>query len=250
MTTVRQLITDAMRESAIISVGAVPDAEEFTESLRRFQSHFATLLGTEIGDPLTDVNFGVRSASSNATAQYYDNESHISQTYLPANSRVIFNLTAPQTVYLPPNPRDGMRVAVVDASGNFATYPLTIQGNGRHLDNALSYTVSTNHATNEWFYRGDIGRWQQVVAFTADDESPLPAIFDDYLIITLALRLNPRYNAETRQETVMELTRMRKMLRARYRQDVPISVESGLLNLTHNLNYNTGSSDTGFFTGV
>jgi hypothetical protein len=64
MTTIRQLITDALRESGILEVGVAPDAEETEEALRHMHRLLRSLFGNELGERLKSVNFGTASISN------------------------------------------------------------------------------------------------------------------------------------------------------------------------------------------
>jgi hypothetical protein len=138
---------------------------------------------------------------------------------------------------LTPSPEDGCRFAVIDRAGNFETYPITIHGNGRNIEEASSVSLATNNLTREWFYRADLGNWVRVTDLTVNDESPFPEEFDDLLVIMLAFRLNPRYGAETRGETAEALNRARRQFRARYRQKTEVDVEDALIRGLSNHRY-------------
>lgn len=231
MTTVRQLITDAMRESNIIAVGSVPEADEFEEALRRFQVLVDSLYGEVIGEPLRTVSFG-DSGLVNSYAKREDMSSYIGSTYVPHNVRLVFNIDVAKIVYLQPNPQDGARFALVDNAGTFNTANVTVNSNGRQIEDADSVVLSTAGVNRQWFYRADLANWVRISDLTADSQSPFPSEFDDFLSTLLAFRLNPRYGIETKGETSGILTRMRTLFRARYRQKLDIGVEEGLIRLT------------------
>jgi hypothetical protein len=233
MTSIRQLITDGLREAGIIETGGEPEAEEFEEALRALQRLYSSLFGYELGEQLTSVNFG-SNGLTNAYALAQDYSSDILQSYVPANVRLILNLEAEQNLFLHPAPSDGARIAVIDNSGTLSSYNVVLNGNGRKIESADSVTLSTNSLVREWFYRGDLGSWQRVTDLDENDVSPLPAEFDDFLITMLAFRLNPRYGAVTSQEMGEVLSRMRRNFRARYRQTAEVSSEDGIIRLPSN----------------
>jgi hypothetical protein len=236
LTTIRQLITDAMRESGILAVGVSPDAEEHEEALRHVHRLLRALFGNELGERLRTVNYG-SSNLTNSFAVAEDMAPDIESSYVPSNCRLILNNTEASTVYLPPNPQDGARIAVVDNRGNLATYNLILNGNGRQIEDASSVTLATNLLNREWFYRADLAKWVRVTDPDADDESPLPLDFDDYMTTLLAFRLNPRYGAETSANQMATLGELRRKFRARYRQSNEEMVEDGLLFLSSNPTY-------------
>lgn len=233
MTAIRQLVTDAFRESGLIETGGVPDGDEFEEGLRKLQSMYSGLFGNELGDPLTTLNFG-KNGLSNSYATALDYSPEIAGTYVPPNVRLIFNVIGPQTIYLHPSPRDGMRLSVIDNAGNLATNNVIINGNGRQIEGANSVTLNTNSIARDWFYREDLGAWTRVTDLAAEDESPLPLEFDDMLSTLLALRLNPRYGAQMDQSTIEILERGRRIFRARYKQISEQSSEDALIRLPSN----------------
>ena len=233
MTTVRQLITDAMRESGILAVGVEPDAEEQTEALRALHRLLRSLFGYELGERLRTINFGT-GGITNPYAVAEDYSSDIESMYTPSNLRIVFNNTAAVDVDLDPKPQDGARLAVLDNRDNMATYNVVLRGNGRQIESASSVTLATNGLNREWFFRADLNDWVRVSDPELTDVSPLPAEFDDFLITLLAFRLNPRYGAETSANTVAILTDMKRKFRSRYRQEVEMPLDDALVFLPSN----------------
>lgn len=230
MTTIRTIITDGLRESGLIGVGEDAEGAVFDEALRRFNVLIRGLFGNELGEKLTNVSFGY-AGLTNAYAILEDSSDDIIETYVSPNIRLMLNINTPYTLYLPPNPEDGARLGVVDVKGNLATYAVTINGNGRHIELASTVTLNTNSLNREWFYRADLGSWSRVTDLEAEDESPLPLEFDDLFTTMLAIRLNPRYGGNTSEELVETFKRAKKMFRSRYRQTVEKASENGLLFL-------------------
>lgn len=231
MTTIRQIIIDAFREAGIIEAGEDPEAAQFEEGLRRLDRMVKSLFGNEFGEPLKTVNYGTNGLT-NTYAIASDRSSDIISSYVPGNLRIVFNVAAATTIFLAPNPQDGARFGVIDNKGNFSTVPLTINGNGRQIEDADTLTLSTDSINRQWFYRADLGEWMRLIDLDAADASPLPEEFDDLLITLLAFRLNPRYGAETSQDMVETLKRARSTFRARYKQVSEQSSELSLLRLS------------------
>lgn len=232
MTTIRQLITDSLREAGIIEAGEDPEANNFEEGLRRLDRMFKSLIGNEFGEPLRTVNYGVNGLT-NAYGIASDVSPNITSTYVPGNLRIVFNVSSANTIFLSPNPQDGARFGVIDNGGNFSTAPLTINANGRKIESNGTLVLNTNSINREWFYRGDLGEWVRLIDLDPADASPFPEEFDDLLITLLAFRLNSRYGAETSTDMIEILKRARRTFRARYRQKSEQSSELGLLRLTH-----------------
>lgn len=248
MSTIRKLITKGLREAGIIEVGTDPDAAEFEEGLDMLQGLYLSFFGNELGEPLANVNYGSEGLT-NSYAKDEDRSNVIDSAYIPNNVRLILNIGEAETLYLHPNPRDGARVAIIDNGGNVGTYNVTINGNGRQIENAASVTLDTDSVSQQWFYRADLGNWAKIIDLDAADESPLPREFDDLLTTGLALRLNPRYGAQTSQEMSDILNRMRKQFRARYRQTAEQDSELGLYRLTTNRSWTYRNSTQDFDRG-
>lgn len=231
MTTVSQIISDSLREAGIIEIGEDPSAEQSVEGVRRLNVVIRSLFGNELGDPLTTINYGAEGLN-NVFAQNENMSDDVDDIYVPANYRLILNIGNETTLYLPPNPNDGARFALVDNGNNLSTYNVIVNGNGRQVEAADSVTVDTDGLNREWFYRADTGNWVRVTDLTEFDDVPFPLEFDDMLITLLALRLNPRHGAQTSDEMIETLKRIRRIFRARYKQVAEKNSELGLLRLS------------------
>jgi hypothetical protein len=236
MSTNRSIINKAFREAGITEVGETPETAEFTEALEAYNDLYMSLFGNELGDPLEPVNYGT-GGLTNSYALDSDESDEIDDYFVPQNVRLYLNLDEAVTLYMHPKPRPGARVAVVDNRDNLATYNLILNGNGRKVEDAATLTLSTNGLVREWFYRDDLGDWTRITDLTADTEAPLPREFDIFMQTALAVRLNPRYGAETDQNIIDILGRARKQLRARYRQDAAPGLDIGLLRLPSRRDY-------------
>lgn len=228
MTTLRQIIVDAFREGNLIPSGEVPEDSEFDEALRKLTGIIKGTYGYVIGERLQPLNFGSLGLT-NAYAKRDDVDDFITTTYVPSNIRLMLNNEGPVSVFLPPKPMDGAMFGVVDVAGNLATNTLTVNGNGRNIEDASSVTLNTNSLQKEWFYREDLGNWVAISGLTADSLVPFPEDFDDYFVTMLAMRIAPQFGIETRQETMSYLTNLKSRLRARYAQSrvvgVPLALE-------------------------
>lgn len=236
MTLISQILTDAYRDSGIIAIDDTLDSDKQTEGLRVLNRLYKSLFSHELGEPLTDINYG-KIDLNNAYAKALDYSGEIDSAYVPANYRVILNIDAAKTLYLPPDPQDGARFAVKDNAGNLATYNVTVNANGRQIEDADTVVLSTNSLSRQWFYRADTGNWVRVADLAVVDQSPLPEEFDELLILILALRVNPRHGAEMSSGSIEALKRIRKQFRARYKQNTEQDSELGLYRLPSNKNY-------------
>lgn len=217
MTTIRQIITDSYREGGLIQIGTSPSAEQLDEGLRKLQSIVSELLGHEAGEGFQTVAYGT-GVDTNNYARDIDRKDYLDSYYIPSNVRLLVSGSSAQTVYLNPNPQPGARFTVVDVSGSFATGNFTIKGNGRKIDGGTEVVLSVDGTNDQWFYREDLAEWVKVTNIDVDDESPFPFEFDEFLIISLVMRLNPRYGEQTAPETLQTWRRVKSQFRARYKQ--------------------------------
>jgi hypothetical protein len=238
MTLASSIIADAYRESNLIPMGNVPNANQITEALGRLNTLFASTIGNEAGDAFEDINIGGTYSDEWETTYF-----------VPSNVRMVFNLSSSKTLCLHPRPFEGQRLSFVDAAGNLATYPVTIKGNGRKIEGATTLTLNTNSDTRQWFYRADLGSWVKITSLLSSDDIPFPSEFDDYFITMLALRLNPRYGQNIAPETGKALERARGQLRARYHAWKQISPDFDGTGLMNDPNYNLSPSSTDFNSG-
>lgn len=228
MTLVSDIITDAYRQSNTLAIGVSPTVLQQTEALRYLNRIVKSVFGNEVGDPLTAFPLGGNNINRPAGYPWYgDNPGN--DWFVPKNLRVMLNLSSSQNIYLHPDPDDGTRFAVSDVSGNLATFPVTVYGNGRTIESALSVVLNTNGLDSEWLYRADLGNWQKSAPLIAGDTFPFPEEFDFFFIIQLAMAMNPTLGVQMDPQTQATYARARSQLRARYTQDVQMPSEIGLL---------------------
>lgn len=229
MTLVSEIIRDAYREGNLIANNADPTSDEQTEGLLLLNRLVAYQYGFKAGEELEQIVIGRNNINRPADYPGYDPVPNETDWTVPANSRLMLNLTAAQTVYLPPNPDDGARFALIDKSANLATYPLTINANGRTIASATTATVSTNSAKQEYFYRADTGDWALVSPLEADNEFPFPTEFDDLFVIGLSIRLNPRHGVMLDDQSAATYRELRSAFKTRYRQHTQVGSELALV---------------------
>ena len=95
---------------------------------------------------------------------------------------------------------------------------LTLDGNGRYIDNAGQQDFQTPVPSLEWVFRADLGMWVRTNDMTLTDNMPFPTMFDDFFICVLAKRMAPRYNKVVSNETQLTATNTLMNFRAFYRQ--------------------------------
>lgn len=214
MTLVSEIITQSLRESNVIAISASPTPDEATEALDRLQSVVLSVLGNEIGYVLEDWN--VATATSILKPSGF--AAPTSGFTVNPQSRLICNLTEETTLNLDPQPQDGQRLAIVDAKNNFSTFNLILNGNGRLIEGSTSQTISTDLTRKQWVYRSDQSNWVTVDPITSGGEMPFPEEFDDYFIILLAMRLNPRFGRPLTEESALRMKQQHEQLLMRYNQ--------------------------------
>lgn len=230
MTVISQLVSEAFRVSGITAIGASPTTAEAAEGVRRLSSLVASMIGNELGESIPAINYGTYNLV-NADAINEDYSDLIDASYIPQNTRVVFNNTGAKTLYLDPAPTDGARLHVIDNAGNFATSNVILRGNGRKIESASSVTLSTNSLSREWLYRQDLGEWIRYTDLTSSDNSPFPTKYDDYLVLLLALRINPSFGAAFTPESAAILKRAERQFKAQYSQERQMTVDSSLAKI-------------------
>lgn len=236
MTTIAQIITDAYRESNNIAIGQVPTLAEQVEGLSAFNRFYKSLLGGRANDGLTTLNID----DNNVEITYLDAVKTLESSWTPSSGfRFVFNNTSNKTLVLNPYPQDGERLIIQDVSNNFATYPVTVKGNGRLIEGSTQVVLNTNGEITEYFYRADTASWVKVSTLDVNDIFPFPEEFEDLFSIGIALRLNPRNSSITDNMSLIEFRRLKNMFKARYSQVVNIRPELALVRLSSTRYVNT-----------
>lgn len=235
MTTVTSIITSALRETNLIPLGVAPTQPQLDEGFALLSTIVAGVLGNEAGENLSPFPLGQNGINSPKGYPWWSNTLP-GNVFVPFNTRIMCNLTAPGMVNLHPKPHDGARMGVVDVSENFNIHPFTINGNGRNIEGEESMVYSTAGENRQWLYREDLGNWVTVLPLDAAGDMPWPVEFDDMFIITLAMRINPRYGQIIHPASAKSLQDAQMKFSARYAQaTTQMPSEDGLLYTT---NYN------------
>lgn len=227
MTTTTAIIKDAYRESNLIGATQEPSAVQQTEALTRLSSMIAGVYGFDIGEQLQDWMVGTLGQDQREIECWNE----LDWRYPIANSRMLFNHTAAQTIYLPYQPQDGSRIQAIDVTGVLSTRPITLDGNGRLIEGQRTLLLNEDSLNATWFYNEQNAEWQRLNAIAIDTEMPFPTEFDDYFIIRLAARLNPRYGRSLSDLTLARLGEVAEQLQARYRQKRNMPAPSAVRNL-------------------
>lgn len=232
MATLRQIITNAYRENGIIQKGGSPDAAQLDEGLTELGYVIDNLFEEEVGARYTDILFG-DSSNANAFGQALDRSFLLDNLFAFPNYRILCHNSEAKTVYLDPHPADGSLINIIDVAGNFATYNVTLQGNGRLVGGNASVALNTDSDNKKYMYRADLADWQELTALTVDSQSPFPSKYDLLLTLKLAMRLHPRHLVDTRAETGMAYKEILRKFRSQYTTKREARSELGLVRLSH-----------------
>lgn len=224
MTTLAEIIQDAFRESNILPLNKAPTTPQQSEALRLLTQLFTISYGDEAGEAFTDWplgTFGQNNPTFPLTNEYYREKP-------PLNHRLVVTNEAAMTVYFPSFPQDGSRMAIIDPFGRLASFPVTLDGNGRPIESSATLVLDTNGANIEWFYRADLGNWTRVTSLTATDQMPFPQDFDTFFTTSLAMRLNPRYGRKMDELSALVYKAERTKFINRYLQAMPLQLDDSL----------------------
>ncbi len=222
---ISSIITDAFREANILPLGKAPTALQSTEALRLFNAIITAIYGGDAGEELGDWPLGIYGRESMADPISFTPD----QIQRPTiNRRLIAVNTTALTVYLTAWPQDGARMGIADPFGRLAAFPVTLDANGRTIENAATLLLNTNGTFQEWFYRADLGQWVKLSALTAVDNLPFPDEFESFFILMLALRLNPRYGRSMDEQSAAIMKQGRTSFVARYLQSMPLEIDDGI----------------------
>lgn len=210
MTLCSEIVRRALTEIRVLGVGRTPRAAEGEDGMSSLTALISGLLGNGIGQDLDDL-------AVTASEE------------IDVNTRCLVTATASLTITLPEEPVNGDRFQIIDIGGNIATYPLTVDRNGRRIESASSnLTLNTNSLDRSWIYRGDIASWERVTTLVATD--PLPFPDDEAFIYELAWRLAPGYGAAFTAEQADNRQTSWRRLMARYHVISELSLDRALLN--------------------
>lgn len=225
MTLISSIIADAFREGNILPLNKAPTTNQATEALRLFQQNIRSIYGTEAGEGLTDWPLGT---FGNESPSYIFPYTDFAVTHPTINRRLIATNTVAKSIFLTPYPQDGSRMGIADPFGRLATFPITLDANGRTIEDNATLVLNTNGLFREWFYRADLGQWVRISSLLSTDQNPFPEEFDNFFIIGLALRLNPRYGREMDDQSAVVFKSERRQFVARYLQSQPLEIDDSV----------------------
>jgi hypothetical protein len=236
MSTAAELIQRGYREDNIVPIGESPTAAEQTEALTVLNNIISSLYGFELGEQLMDWPVPPPQRTAPVSAHfplrpYKDDLPANVWPYPPGNTRLMTSITANTAVYLQQHPNDGARVSFVNVG--MGAFTLTLNANGRLIENATTAALTSAESPRSWFYRADLGNWQRIADLLAGDQSPFPAEFDDLLICRLSMRLAPRNGKQASDETIRRAGELLVKMKSRYRQPTPALVQTDTFPDSH-----------------
>lgn len=255
MSKAQDIIGSAYRKLNITPIGTQPNTAQLAEGLTELNAFLRIIFGSQLGELLQDWEAPFQQRTAPVAANFPQNPYPLNQDtqfmgaplsgsagsevwpYPPKNSRIIFGGTADTTVYFPEQPDDGSRMGLIQGALAGAFVNLTLDGNGRTINGALTQTLTTPIAAARWIYRADLGDWRPLADLALTDEMPLPQDMDDYVILSLAVRIAPNNDKSISPELADSYKQAKSIFQARYRQqgttvfksgDIPLGAESYL----------------------
>ncbi len=224
MRLVSDIIFSAYRDANSVSINATLSPAEQAQGLSRMQSLVASIFGNEIGENLNDWPLG----NYGRDPQYSINLDPEMLVRPRINSRLIATAEEARTVYMPGYPSDGARTALIDPYARLAAYPVTLDGNGRTIEGVATLALNTNSLSRVWLFRGDLGDWVRVTDLGSFSQMPFPTEFDDYFILSLAMRINPTFGRSMSPESAKRFRQQQQQIYARYAQVAPLEISDDL----------------------
>lgn len=229
MTTALNIVLNAFRDGNLVpldsttGIPVVNDGEK-AEGLSLLNRYIDSLYGLELGEFNFDwpipptiqspvpARFPIHPKSELLASNVYP--------YPPGNVRILLNLVADTTIYMPQSPDNGARYQFINI-GPASTFILTVIGNTRLVKGVQSFTGTATELNGQrLLYRSDLGDWTLIDTLLEASESPLAAVYDDLLSIGTFQRLAPRYGRSLSPELIDTRNRLMKRLKAEFRQKV------------------------------
>jgi len=209
--TVRDVIKRSNRLMGALATGDDPSADELADALISYNSMVRAMFGTIIGPRLSALT-----AAESLTGE-------------PGGLYQVGS--APITLTLPAQPRNGARIGVVDANLALAANPCTVSRNGRLLEGAAAnLTLDTDGESRIWFFRGDTGNWVREADAVVDEPACFPDPLAAYLPDMLAVYLAGEFGSDIRPDVVAKALEGRQAFarayarRGRNQADAPLGV--------------------------
>lgn len=248
MTVTADIVTQSYRELNIIALGTSPSTAQAAEGLVKLNNYVRSLYGTVMGEPLADWLFPAPQRTAPVAANYpqlpypqgldgnllslpFNSTPGPGVTpFPPKNSRIVFagkTGTVPETVYFPEAPDDGSRMGLIQGATGDSAVVLVLDGNGRLIDGAPTFQVTSPIAHMRWLYRADIGDWRPMAQLMPMDEMPFAEDMDQFFVAAGAVRLASSYGKTLPPATAQAYKDGLSAFRSRYRQAGTTTYGSG-----------------------
>ena len=213
MTTLSEICISAFRESQTFDLERVPTTAELNEALSRLRN----IIELHTRPPVQTIWLGRERSLKADRGQIIRDFTDLQENNpVPPDTYVNLLLDQAYEVKLPSSPGDGAVISFIDVAGTLGSHGLTIHGNGNNISGQPSITLDTSGSTTKLMYRRDLGEWRPIILLDGMSQMPYPTEFDDFWIIMLAMRLNPRYGKEVNQITLQIFNDVRSRFMSRY----------------------------------
>lgn len=193
--TVREIITNALRQLGALAGGREPKAADATLGLQTLQAMLLTL--PEFSRSLARVR-----VSANYTAE--------------ENQRIFNTSGSPITITLPD--------AVEDTDDEIP------DDSERPPKNGAMVAESSATTAKVYVYVEYLASWMQLTNLTLDSDNPLGPEHDEGLAAMLAVRLQPYFRTPLEPAVAVLATEGRTRIRQRFRQPVDVTTDPLLLS--------------------
>lgn len=213
MTTLNEICISAFRESQTFDLERVPSDAELNEALARLKN----IIELHTRPPVQTVWLGRDRRLVAERGQIVRDFTGLQERNpVPADTYVNLLLDQSYEVFLPSSPGDGSVVSFIDVAGTLGAHELTIVGNGNLISGQPSILLDQTGSTTKLMYRRDLAEWRPVGVLEGASQMPYPTEFDDFWIIMLAMRMNPRYGKEISPITLQVFNDVRSRFMSRY----------------------------------
>lgn len=246
MSTAQDTITRAYRELNVTPLGITPTTNQLTEGLTQLNAFLRIIFGSKMGELLRDWEAPFQQRTAPVAANFPQLPYPLSQDftalsapfagiaganiwpYPPKNSRIVFGGKQSTTIYFPEQPDDGSRMGLIMGALASPGVTVTLDGNSRTINGARTQQFTTPFAAGgRWIYRADLGDWRPVADLALTDQLPFAEDMDDYVDISLAIRLAPKNDKTVSAETAKAFKDAETIFQARYRQEGTTTFKSG-----------------------
>ncbi len=230
MTKALTLVQNAYREGNLVPINVttgvpIVNDGQAAEGLSILNNYVDSLYGLELGEfnfdwPVPPRQQSPVPARFPLLPQNEDLQSNVFP-FPPGNVRIILDLTADTTIFMPQSPDNGARYQFINI-GDATTFNLTVVGNTRLVKGVASFTDTPGNLNGQrLLYRSDLADWVLITTLLDASESPLPSLYDRLLQIGTFQGLAPRFGRSMSPELADDKKRLLKRLKAEFRQKVP-----------------------------